>query len=190
MQEKNKEEIETFPPEMTLPNEDKWEDYSNLRRHPKDTDAIRKIWLIFSRRLFPVLSFTYIASVIGISLSREHILLDKSAYLMGFAIMGWVAIAPTIWILVRVIDDVRKYAKSWYLWTAGTQAVCGLVFYFLFPETSGDRWLWGLTSFFVASIPIHIVIYFFFMQRALAASYAWPLTLAGVAFMLFGLFIV
>lgn len=171
---------------MSSPTEEKWGDYSGIKRNPRDSDVVRRMWQIFSSRLFPVLALTYIASVMGLSLSRgTYFLYDKEAFFMAYVILVWVSIAPLVWITLHASNDVRHYGRVWYLWTAGSQGFCGILFYILFPDTQ-EQWLWGLQTFFVSSIPIHVVIYFFFMKGGLPQSAAWPLTLSGIVFMLYG----
>lgn len=181
-------ELRNFPKEMGIPVDENWRDYSKFERNPKDADTMKRIWHIFCTRLFPILSMTYIASVLGICLRNgTHFLTDSSAHWISLMIMIWVSLAPVTWICMRaMIGEFQGQAKVWYLWIAGLQAFCGLIFFFMFPEDMGP-WLWGFQSFFVSSIPIHIVVYFFFMNRALPAAAAWPLTIIGGLFMLYGL---
>ncbi len=182
-------ELKNFPDEMGTPIDENWRDYSKFERNPKDAEVMQRIWNIFCSRLFPILSMIYIASVLGICLKHgTHFLTDGSAHYISMMIIIWVSIAPVTWICMRaMIGEFQGRAKTWYLWIAGSQALCGLLFFFLFPTDMGP-WLWGFQSFFVASIPIHIVVYFFFMQRALPPPAAWPLTIIGLVFMGYGLF--
>ena len=187
-QVKDDNELKNFPDEMGTPVDENWRDYSKFERNPKDSDTMFRIWQIFCSRLFPILSLTYIASVLGICLRNgTHFLTDSSAHYMSFMIMIWVSVAPVTWICMRaMIGEFQGRAQVWYLWIAGLQAACGLIFFFMFPEDMGP-WLWGFQSFFVSSVPIHIVIYVLFMKRALPASAAWPLTIIGGIFMIYGL---
>ncbi len=181
-------EFRNFPKEMGEPDEEAFVDYSNFRRNPKDIDVMRRVWRMFVRRLLPVLSLCYFASVLGMSFSRgTHFMFDKPAHYMSLIIILWVSIAPVTWLFMRAtLGTFRDYATTWYFWIAGSQAICGLLFHFLFPTSLGP-WLWGLQSFFVASIPMHIVIYIFFMRRAMPVSAALPLNIIGFVFLLLGL---
>lgn len=195
MQKKKKEEIDpdnelrNFPEHLGIPVEEDWTDYSGFKRRPDGMETLYKIWKIFTNRLFPVLSLSYIASVLGICLNRgTHFLFDPIAHYMGLMIISWVAIAPMTWILMSVmVGDLKGQARIWYFCIATMQALCGAAFYFLFPGDLGP-WLWGFQSFFVASIPIHLVIYMLFMNKALPNFAAWPLTIFGILFMIYGAF--
>ena len=188
--DKEETELRNFPKSMAVPDEEQFETYKNLRRNPKDVDIMQRVWKVFITRLFPVLSLCYIASVFGISLSNgTHFLFDETAHYMSLIIMIWVAIAPVTWLFMRATIGIFKdYARLWYTCIATMQAGCGLVFFFLFPENLGP-WLWGLQSFFVSSIPMHIVIYFLFMQRMLPKVTFLPLSIIGLIFMALGFLI-
>ena len=184
----DRDEYRNFPKEMGIPNEETFTDYSNYRRNPKDIDIMQRVWKIFVRRLLPVLSLCYFAAVLGISFSRgKHFLFDETSHYMSIIIILWVSIAPVTWLFMRAtLGNFRDYANTWYFWIATCQAICGLLFFFLFPTSLGP-WLWGLQSFFVASIPMHGVIYLFFMCRALPRSAAMPLNIIGLIFLVLGL---
>jgi len=62
-----------------------------------------------------------------------------------------------------------------------------LLSYVLFPEMAFGN---TLRLFMVATIPMFFIQYFFFVRGGLPARAAWPLTLAGLVFMLYGLIIV
>lgn len=192
MQKKQKDEVDelkNFPIEMGIPDAERFEDYTAIPRNPKDGDVIWRIWHAFVHRLFPILSLIYIATVLGISLNRgTHFLYGNSeAHVMGLLIVCWVAIAPLTWICMRsMIGAFRTYARHWYIAIAFSQGLIGILFYIMFPDGLGG-WLWGLQSFFVASIPIHLVIYIFFMMHAFPPAAAWPLTIAGLSYMLYGM---
>ncbi len=183
-----KDEIKNFPDEMGVPMDENWADYSKFERNPKDSKTMARIWSIFSARLFPVLSLSYVASVLGICLNNgTHFLTDGNAHFMALIITMWVGIAPFTWTCMRAtIGEFEDQANTWYLWIAGLQGLCGLAFYFMFPTNLGP-WLWGFQSFFVASIPIHIVVYIFFMARAMPSVMTWPLSLIGIIFMVYGI---
>ena len=82
------DELKNFPPEMAEADDEQFHDYTQYRRNPKDSDVMKRVWFIFARRLFPVLSLSYIASVLGICLSRgTHFLFDNEAHMMAMIIM-------------------------------------------------------------------------------------------------------
>jgi hypothetical protein len=57
---------------------------------------------------------------------------------------------------------------------------------FLVPELN----VLGLKSYTVASLPIFIVMYLFFVKGVLTPSTAHPLTFIGAVFMLYGCYLI
>lgn len=147
---------------------------------------------VMAHRYFPVLSLTYIASVAGIALKLGQLdsgflyyfLQDAYAYRMGYWIAAWVSVPAILWILVRGTIHIRGVADLWYKVTTGLMIVSLLLSFFLFPL--GDSGF-ALRLFMVATIPVFIVQYFFFIREGLPPRMSWPLTIAGITFLVYGL---
>lgn len=147
---------------------------------------------VLAHRYFPVLSLTYIATVAGISLKLSqdgngflfYFLQDPHAYQMGYWIAGWVSVPAILWIFVRGTIHIRKVADLWYKVTSGLMIVTLLVSFLLFPM--GDTGF-ALRLFMVATIPVFLVQYFCFVREGLPPRMSWPLTVAGITFLVYGL---
>jgi hypothetical protein len=167
--------------------EEEWQKYDDIARIFDERTLFKKVWDIFQCQIFPILSMTYISAVIGISLTRGFFLDDPTSYLLGFFLVLWIAIPPVIWIFLRSIYEYASYADLSFALAALTQAILGLVCFFLFPDMG---WLWGMKSFFILSIPVHLVMYFFFLRSGLPHFIAWPLNISSIFFLGIGLFLI
>ena len=145
-----------------------------------------------AHRYFPVLSLTYIASVIGIALKMSgaelgffhYFFQSPDAYRMGYWVAIWTSVPAVIWILVDSAFHMRQAADIWYKATAGLMVLTLLISFVLFPMSEVGS---GLRLFFVATIPIFIVQYYFFVKGGVPAHMAWPLTVAGITLCVYGL---
>lgn len=152
-------------------------------------------WDMICHRYFPVLSLTYISSVFAIAMRHSpnegnvitHIFDDPYPYDMALWIALWVSIPAVFWIIIRGSLRYRHRAAIWYKGIALMMVVTALLSYVLFPEMAFGN---TLRLFMVATIPVFFIQYFFFVRGGLPARAAWPLTLAGLVFMLYGLIIV
>lgn len=145
-----------------------------------------------AHRYFPVLSLTYIASVFGIALKLMepghgliyYLLQSPDAYRMADWVALWVSVPAVMWILINSTFHMQRQADIWYKATAGLMAVTVLLSLLLFPmgEFGFDARL-----FMVATLPIFVVQYFFFVRGGLPAHMAWPLTVTGLTLMIYGL---
>ena len=181
-------ELKNFPEHMAVHEEDKWENYQNIERLPRDKDLVTRVSRTVYRRIFPVLSALFILSVLGISLkSGTHFLFDKSAYLLSLLMILWVAIAPITVISMRYASaDVRPFAKHWYFGIAGGQALCGILFYALFPDNT-DGWLGSTNTLLIMSIPMHVIIYLELKLRLIPKEAVYPLKIFAALFCTYGI---
>ena len=103
---------------------------------------------------------------------------------MGYLMGAWVSVPAVTWILIQGTFHMRRQADIWYKATAGLMVVTLLLSFILFPAGALG---FGVRMFMVATIPIFIVQYFFFVRGGLPARMAWPLTVAGLTFLIYGL---
>jgi hypothetical protein len=147
----------------------------------------RDFFDILCNRYFPVLSLTYIASVLGIALKGGNpivsILQDSRPYDMALWVALWVAIPAMFWIVIRNSMRYAHAADVWYQAISGLMCATLLVSFLLFPEREIG---YGLRMFFVATIPVFFIQYYFFVRNGLPALAAWPLTIAGIVAFLYG----
>ncbi|MCB1782791.1 MAG: hypothetical protein KDI13_02240 [Alphaproteobacteria bacterium] len=141
---------------------------------------------ILMHRFFPVLSLTYISSVVGIAAKQDSFLhymfADRKAYLMALFVVLWVAVPGVIWIFLKG-NPVQTYvADIWYKILAGIMVVTLMLSFVLFPEAD----IFGLRLYFVASIPAFIMMYFFFVKSGLPPLAAHPLNMAGLGMLVYG----
>ncbi len=145
---------------------------------------------ILTRRYFPVLGMTYMASVIGIA-AREHgthraletLIHQSGPYWLGLFVAAWVSIPAFVWIILKSSIAFFRQADVWYKSLAGLMAATAILGHFLFPED----FFQGLRVFFVASIPVFIVQYGLFVKGGMPWGFAWPLTLGAAGMALYGL---
>lgn len=147
---------------------------------------------VIALRYFPVLSLTYIASVIGIAIKLSgadygffHYFFESpEAYRMGYGVAIWVSVPAMIYILMDSAFHMRRAAEIWYKAAAAVMVLTVLVSFLLFPA---GEFGFGLRLFMVATIPVFIVQYYFFVKGGLPARAAWPLTVAGITLCVYGL---
>lgn len=141
---------------------------------------------ILAQRLFPVSSLTYVASVIAIAEQKgdamRFILQDKTAYIMALLVVLWVSIPAILWIFVRASHLYEEYADVWYKICVTIMILFLAMSYLLFPEAD----FLELRLYLVATIPIFLVIYLFFVKGGLPPLAAQPLTALGITFFLYG----
>lgn len=165
-----------------------------LRVRPEEGERFlpNDFYDVLAHRYFPVLSLTYIASIIGIAIkvSRpeagffHYFFQDPYAYRMGYWVAAWVSIPAILWILIKSTFHLGNVADLWYKVTAGLMIFTLLVSLVLFPMGESG---FAVRLFMVATIPILFVQYFFFVRGGLPPTMAWPLTVAGLTFLTYGL---
>lgn len=157
-----------------------------LLRDGKDRLIPKDFFEILTRRFFPVLSLTYISSILGIAAKKGSILHfafeDSTAYTMSLLVVLWVSIPAIIWIILHGSPLYKDVADIWYKIIAALMIVMLLMGYILFPEINP----YGLRLYFVASMPALLIMYIFFVKGGLPAMAAHPLTAIGLSFLIYG----
>lgn len=150
---------------------------------------------IVFHRYFPVAAMTYIAAMVGVAwrdtpdyASTLHSLLqDSGAYNMALVIVLWASIPAFFWIILHGSMRFSHLADRWYKGVSGLMLLTLLLSYILLPEWEiGNQF----RVFCVATIPVLLIQYYFFVRGGLPALAAWPLTVSGLVLMIYGLVIV
>ncbi len=158
-----------------------------IERTGKDYLVPKDFFEILTRRLLPVISLTYVSSVIGIAAEDgqhfiHYLFEDKSAYLMALLVVLWVSFPAILWILLKGSHLYSHLADLWYKICAALMMILLGMSYILFPEAG----MYGLRTYFVASVPILVVLYCFFIRGGLPPLAAHPLTALGATFLIYG----
>lgn len=157
-----------------------------LDRDTEDHILPKDFFDILVHRFFPVISMTYIGSIIGIALSKgnfiHYMFFDRTAYMMALFVVVWVSGPALTWIFLRGSPLFHHVADIWYKILAGLMVVTITLSFVLFPE--GD--MFGLRFYFVLSVPVFVLIYYFFVRGGLPPFAAYPLNALGVCLLLYG----
>ncbi len=157
-----------------------------MDRTGKDGLIPTNFFEILSQRLLPVLSLTYVSSVVAIAEQKgdtlRYVFHDKTAYIMALLVVLWVSVPAIIWIFLRASHLYEDYADLWYkICTLIMMILLGMS-YILFPEVD----FLELRLYFVATIPIFVILYWLFVKGGLSPLAAHPLTAIGMTFLLYG----
>jgi len=172
-------------PHMT-DNDDEFE--IHIERGAPDRLLPEHFWDILAHRYFPVLSLTYVSTVVGIAMRSGDfvgsLFFEKAAYQASFFVALWVSIPALIWVLLRGSALFRHYADGWYKISAGLMTLTLLISYVLLPEIN----VLGLhlRTYFAATIPVFFIMYFFFVKEGLPPKAAHPLSAVGLTFLFYG----
>lgn len=144
---------------------------------------------IIVHRFLPVLSLSYLVSVVGIAINKGafiyYMFQDSTAYTMGLFIVLWVSGPAIIWVLLHGSPMFRHVANLWYKILAGLMVITIALSFFLFPEAD----VYGLKVYFVLSVPVFILIYYFFVKDLLPRVASYPLNALGFCALLYGAFV-
>tara|TARA_B100001989_G_scaffold247755_1_gene220401 strand:- start:1766 stop:2284 length:519 start_codon:yes stop_codon:yes gene_type:complete len=144
---------------------------------------------ILVHRFLPVISMTYIAAILGIAANKGnliHYLFEvKTAYVMSMFIVLWVSGPGIMWIFIHGSPMFRHTADLWYKILAGIMTLTIMLSFMLFPEMQ----IYGLRIYFAISVPVFIIMYYFFVKGGLPAMVSYPLNTLGVAALLFGAYL-
>ncbi len=146
----------------------------------------RDFWDILAHRYFPVMSLTYVSTIIGFAASRgnfiDHLFHNKTPYIMGLFVALWVSVPAVLWVLLKGSAMYHHVADDWYKIVAGMMTVTLLFSFILLPEMNA----YGLRLYFVATIPVLIIQYLFFVKGGLPAAAAHVLSALGLSFLFYG----
>jgi magnesium-transporting ATPase (P-type) len=168
---------------------------TRMRREEKAKFLPPDFFDILFNRYFPVAALTYIGTLLGIAFRNttsfasllNNLFFDPTAYHMSLIILCWTSLPAIFWIIIRSSLRYAPRADIWYKGIAGLMILTLMISFVLFPEWDfGNRF----RMFFVATIPVFIVQYWFFVRGGLPAKAAWPLTVIGLSLMIYGIVIV
>jgi hypothetical protein len=153
-----------------------------------------KFFDILFHRYFPVLSFTYIASIVGIVLIDQApnqnfidaLLYNKKAFDTALLVGIWVSIPSVIWITLKSSIRFPVYANLWYKVIAMLMTMVLLVSLIFFPV---EEFNGGIRLFMVASVPVFLAQYVLFVHEEMPRFISWPLTIIGLLSCIYGLFL-
>lgn len=157
-----------------------------LERSGKDRLVPRDFFEILTQRYLPVVSLTYVSSVIGIAAQKgdlqHYIFDDRSAYALALLVALWVSIPAVLWIFIKASHMYNHVADDWYKISAALMFITLAISYVLFPEAN----VMGLRIYFVSTIPMLVIMYCFFVKGGLPAAAAHPLSALGLTFLFYG----
>ena len=157
-----------------------------LERGLKDHILPLDFFDVLVHRFLPVLSMTYIASIIGIAINKgdfvHYMFHDKGPYIRALLVVLWVSVPGLIWILMNGSPYLKHYADMWYKIVAVLMVLTISISFLLFPEAN----VYGLRLFFALSMPVFVIIYYFFIKGGLPAVAAYPLNMIGLSVLIYG----
>lgn len=177
---------------MSDKNQDKNKQIVLERNIPEGRLLPKDFFDVIVNRYLPVLSFTYLSTLIGIALKRggiTQILCNGGVYDVALMVSLWVSVPAVIWILVNGLSAYRSYADLWYKLIAGAMVMVLLLSFMIFPM-GGNGILGAIRIFIVAALPIHFVMYFFFIKGGMPTLYSVPISAVGLTFLIYGHFLI
>ena len=103
-------------------------------------------------------------------------------YVMALFVGLWVTVPAVIWIFMKGTHLYNHLADDWYKIISILMMVTLGLSFVLFPEMDG----WGLRTVFAATVPMLIIMYWFFVKGGLPPAAAHPLTVAGLTVFFYG----
>lgn len=157
-----------------------------LERDTDDYILPKGFYDILVNRFLPVISLTYIATLIGTSIGKHefmhYIATDRTPYIMALCVALWVSIPGIIWILLNGSPLYKHSADIWYKILAGLMVMTLLVSFILFPEAN----IYGMRMYLGISIPMFMVIYWFFVKGGLPEIASYPLNAIALCALIYG----
>ena len=141
---------------------------------------------IISRRFFPVLSLTYVSSVIGMAFKKgnmeRYLFEEHTVFTMALFAAGWVSIPAILWIILKGSHLFNHVANIWYWVAAFFMSLILFVSFLMFPEVD----MYGARIYCVATIPMMFVMYFFLAKQPFTAGVAHFMSAVGIAALIYG----
>ena len=157
-----------------------------LERDGADYLVPKDFFDVLMHRLFPVLSLTYISIILAIAAEKKHFFYylfeDNTAYIMGLFVVLWVSVPGVLWIFLKGNPLLSHTADVWYKILAIIMTLLIMFSFILFPEAH----IFGLRIYFVSTVPLFVIMYFFFVKGGLPAFLSYPLNSIGFAALLYG----
>ncbi len=160
-----------------------------LERDAQDHILPKDFFHVIVHRFFPVLSITYLASILVIAIGvgkisfLRYVFLEPKAYMMAILVVLWVAGPALVWVLVRSHPIIGSVAELWYKVLSGLMILVVMLSFFLFPEGQ----MYGMRIYFALSIPVFVMIYFVLIKDKLPPLASYPLNAAGFCALVWGL---
>lgn len=173
------------------------DEYENVQLHsPVSEDQLlpKDFFDVLLNRYLPVVSLTYIGSLLGYATKFGGLTgfipkLFTSSEIYWLSLYGalWVTVPAVVWILMKSSALLSAHADIWYKVTAGMMAATLIFSLILFPMESGP--LAQAQNFIVAVLPVHILMYVYFVKGGMPVMFGAPLSATGIAFFIYGMFI-
>ncbi len=157
-----------------------------LERDGEDHLIPKGFFEILFQGLFPVLSLTYLSSILGIAANKgdlsRYLLHEKTAYEMSLFVALWVSMPAVVWIFLKSNPLLSHTADFWYRIISFLMVITITLSLFLFPEAQ----IYGLRIYLVLSIPVFVIIYLFFVKGWLPKAACYPLNALGFCALMYG----
>ena len=157
-----------------------------LERDTEDHLLPKDFYDVLMQRFLPILCLTFISSVFGIAAQKGDVVrflfFDNTAYVMSLFIVFWISFPGILWIFLKGNVMLCYLADTWYKLIAGLQVLIITMSAVLFPEAD----IYGLKIYFVVTIPVLLLMYFFLVKGELPKSAAYPLNCIGLGLLLYG----
>lgn len=141
---------------------------------------------VVMNRFLPVLSLTYVSMILALAARSKdffyYLTEDNTAYIMGLVVVLWVSIPGMLWILLNGNPLLRHTADTWYRIISIIMTLTIMLSFILFPEAE----VYGLRFYFVITVPVFLVMYFFFVKGGLPAVASYPLNALGFIALIYG----
>lgn len=160
-----------------------------LERDEPDHILPKDFYEVLIQRFIPILSLTYISSLIGIASQNgdflHYIFHNRAGYIISLYVVLWVSIPGLLWICMRGNALLNYYADLWYRIVAVIMVITVSMSAALFPEAD----MFGMRIYFVLTVPIILIMYFFLVRGGLPKAAAYPLNVLGILTLLNGVLI-
>lgn len=160
-----------------------------LNRNAHDRILPKDFFKVLFGQYFPILSITYVASIVGMALYEggslqgilNEFLSQTKIYKLALWIAVWVSVPGIVWIFLKGSVRFPAYANAWYIVTALLMAVTLGISFILFPEQDG-----GIRNFIICALPIHIFMYLFLCKFKLSQWLAQPFQFVAGLLLIYG----
>jgi magnesium-transporting ATPase (P-type) len=160
-----------------------------LKHGQRDRILPRDFFKVLFGQYFPILSITYVASILGMAVYEggsfqgafNQFMEQTRIYNLALWISVWVSVPGMIWIFLKGSVRFPAYANAWYIVTAILMVVTLVMSLVLFPEKDG-----GIRNFVFCALPIHIFMYLFLCKFKLSQWVAQPFQFIAAVLLIYG----